>query len=87
MSRVLKVQNIVQKIGKKKKQSLKAHTGSDEEVESFHGFTDSEIETASLKSGRSSIFSTSSRSKKHKILVNKPSTLKIQKKKLIEMQT
>ena len=82
MSRVLKVQNIVQKIGKKKKQSLKAHTGSDEEVESFHGFTDSEIETASLKSGRSSIFSTSSRSKKQKILVKKPSTLKIQKKKL-----
>merc|ERR1719412_1268991 len=64
VSRVLKVQNIVQKIGKKKKQNLKAHTGSDEEVESFHGFTDSEIETASLKSGRSSIFSSSTASSK-----------------------
>ena len=84
MSRILKVQNIVQKIGKKKKQNLKAHTGSDEEVESFHGFTDSEIETASLKSGRSSVFSTSSRSKKQKILVKKPSLVKIQKRPKVD---
>ena len=84
MSRVLKVQNIVQKIGNKKKQNLKAHTGSDEEVESFHGFTDSEIETASLKSGRSSVFSTSSRSKKQKILVKKPSLVKIQKRPKVD---
>ena len=84
VSRILKVQNIVQKIGKKKKQNLKAHTGSDEEVESFHGFTDSEIETASLKSGRSSVFSTSSRSKKQKILVKKPSLVKIQKRPKVD---
>ena len=74
VSRVLKVQNIVQKIGKKKKQ--KAHTGSDEEVESFHGFTDSEIETASLKSGRSSILRTTTTRNNNKKIINKTSTSK-----------
>ena len=43
---------------------------SDDETESFHGFTDSEIETASLKSDRSSIFSISSSGKKQKSEAN-----------------
>ena len=41
----------------------KNQTSSDDETESFHGFTDSEIETASLKSDRSSIFSISTEGK------------------------
>ena len=49
----------------KRKKSVKKNS-SDDETESFHGFTDSEIETASLKSDRSSIFSISSSGKKLK---------------------
>ena len=47
---------------------------SDDETESFHGFTDSEIETASLKSDRSSIFSISSSGKKLKSEANSDKT-------------
>ena len=57
----------------KRKKSDKKNS-SDDETESFHGFTDSEIETASLKSDRSSIFSISSSGKKLKSEANSDKT-------------
>ena len=55
-------------VSRRKKSDKK--NSSDDETESFHGFTDSEIETASLKSDRSSIFSISSSGKKLKSEAN-----------------
>ena len=52
----------------RKSQKTSSQSSSSDDEDSFHGFTDTEIETASLKSDRSSIFSSGSRKSSQSVL-------------------